>query len=247
MHHPEPVRGRRSMIARRRRARGRIRPFRTLAYGCVAVVCLSVGIILPLRWIDPPTTAFMFRDALQRDEPVRHRWVAWDGITPELAVAVIASEDQKFFQHSGFDWDSIRSALEERQAGGRLRGASTISQQLAKNLYLWPNQSWIRKGVEAYLTVWIEFLLPKHRILEIYLNVAEFGDGVFGAGAAADHLIGTPPGDLTRRDAALLAAVLPNPKRLSASDPSDYVRRRTGEIMGVVEDLGGIAYLASSP
>ena len=247
MRHREKVRGRQSMITRNRRARGLIGPFRTLVYGCVAVVCVSVGIVLPLRWIDPPTTAFMFRDELLRDGPVRHRWVAWDGIAPELAVAVIASEDQKFFQHSGFDWDSIRSAIDERQAGGRLRGASTISQQLAKNLYLWPNQSWIRKGVEAYLTAWIELFLPKHRILEIYLNVAEFGDGVFGAGAAADHLIGTPPGNLTRRDAALLAAVLPNPKRLSASDPSDYVRRRTGEIMGVVEDLGGIAYLADPP
>ena len=160
---------------------------------------------------------------------------------------MIASEDQKFFQHDGFDWASIQSAIETRQAGGRLRGASTISQQVAKNLYLWPNQSWIRKGAEAYLTVWIEFLWPKRRILEVYLNVAEFADGVFGVGAAADHLIGSPPGELTPRDAALLAAVLPNPKRLSAEDPSDYVRRRTSEIMAVVIDLGGVAYLADSP
>lgn len=235
------------MSPRKGHSRGRIRPLRMLVRGCLAGLCLSVGLVLPWRWIDPPTTAFILREGSLRDGPVRHRWIAWEGISPELAVAVVASEDQKFFQHDGFDWASIQSAIETKQAGGRLRGASTISQQVAKNLYLWPNQSWTRKGTEAYLTVWIELLWPKRRILEVYLNVAEFADGVFGVGAAADHVIGSPPGELTPRDAALLAAVLPNPKRLSAEDPSDYVRRRTSEIMAVVIDLGGVTYLADSP
>ena len=231
------------MRLRKRRSRGRIRPLRMLVLAGLASVCLSVGIVLPWRWIDPPTTAFMLREGRLRDDPLRHRWIAWNEVPPVLAVAVIASEDQKFFQHNGFDWDSIRSAIEESRTGGRLRGASTISQQVAKNLYLWPDQSWPRKGAEAYLTGWIELLWPKRRILEVYLNVAEFADGIFGAGAAADHVIGRAPGEFTSYDGALLAAVLPNPKRLSAAEPSDYVRRRAREIMAVVEDLGGVAYL----
>ncbi len=231
------------MRLRKRRSKGRIRPLRMLVLAGLASVCLSVGIVLPWRWVDPPTTAFMLREGRLRDDPLRHRWIAWNEVPPVLAVAVIASEDQKFFQHYGFDWDSIRSAIEDSRGGGRLRGASTISQQVAKNLYLWPDQSWLRKGAEAYLTGWIELLWPKRRILEVYLNVAEFADGVFGAGAAADHLIGRAPGEFTSYDAALLAAVLPNPKRLSAAEPSDYVRRRAREIMAVVEDLGGVAYL----
>ena len=232
------------MTLRKGRSRGRIRPLRMLVLAGLAGLCLSVGTVLPWRWHDPPTTAFMLREGRLREEPLRHRWIAWNELPPELAVAVIASEDQKFFQHNGFDWASIRSAIEESRGGSRLRGASTISQQVAKNLYLWPNQSWIRKGVEAYLTVWIELLWPKRRILEVYLNVAEFADGVFGTGAAADHLIGRAPGEFTSYDGALLAAVLPDPKRLSAATPSDYVRRRASEIMGVVEDLGGVGYLA---
>ena len=133
--------------------------------------------------------------------------------------------------------------MEENRRSGRFRGASTISQQVAKNVYLWPEQSWIRKGVEAYLTAWIELLWPKHRILEVYLNVAEFGAGVFGVGAAADRLIGKPPAELTAYDAAVLAAVLPSPKRMSAARPSEYVTRRAAEIMASVEQLGGITHL----
>ena len=175
------------------RSSRRLRLLRVLGLSLLAFICLTVALVLPWRWAAPPTTAFMARESRLRDEPVAHRWVDWEGISPNLAVAMIASEDQKFFQHNGFDWASIQSALEESRQGGRFRGASTISQQVAKNLYLWPEQSWIRKGAEAYLTAWIELLWPKRRILEVYLNVAEFGAGVFGVGAAADRLIGKPP------------------------------------------------------
>lgn len=216
---------------------------RASGLGVLAFICLTVALILPWRWTALPTTAFMVRENRLRDQPIAHRWVDWPGISPNLAVAVIASEDQKFFQHSGFDWESIQSSLEENRRSGRFRGASTISQQVAKNVYLWPEQSWIRKGVEAYLTAWIELLWPKRRILEVYLNVAEFGAGVFGVGAAADRLIGKPPAELTAYDAAVLAAVLPSPKRMSAARPSEYVTRRAAEIMASVEQLGGITYL----
>jgi monofunctional biosynthetic peptidoglycan transglycosylase len=169
--------------------------------------------------------------------------VAWDGISSHLPIAAVAAEDQKFPAHFGFDLDEIGKALERNRRGGRLRGASTISQQVAKNLYLWPGQSFVRKGLEAYFTVAIEVLWPKRRILEVYLNVAEFGPGIFGALAASRRVFGREPGDLTSRQAATLIAVLPNPKRMSAANPSEYVIRRTGEIQNAVAQLGGTAYL----
>jgi monofunctional biosynthetic peptidoglycan transglycosylase len=146
--------------------------------------------------------------------------------------------------HSGFDWDAIQSALERNREGGRLRGGSTISQQLAKNLYLWPSQNLLRKGAEAYFTVWIELLWPKRRILEVYLNVAEFGPGVFGVGAASDRYLNKAPASLSPYDAAVLVAVLPSPGRMSATSPSDYVRARARQIQAEVSRLGGVRYLS---
>ena len=140
------------------------------------VLVLTVGSVIVLSWVDPPTSAFIVREQLTR-RSVQHRWVDWPQISPQIKVAVIAAEDQKFPDHHGFDLDSINDALEDRDRGRRVRGASTISQQVAKNLFLWPGQSWIRKGLEAYFTVLIETLWPKRRILEVYLNLAEFGIG----------------------------------------------------------------------
>ena len=175
---------------------------------------------------------------------LHHQWVRWDDISPHLPIAAVAAEDQKFPGHFGFDFDSIADALEEKQRGGRLRGASTISQQVAKNLYLWPGQNLVRKGLEAYFTVAIELMWPKRRILEVYLNVAEFGPGVFGVLAASRHAFLREPGDLTPRQAATLVAVLPSPKRMSAASPSEYVLRRTREIQAAVAQLGGAGYLS---
>jgi monofunctional glycosyltransferase len=210
---------------------------------------LTIGSVLLFRWLDPPTTAFMLHDraaaALRHDQRyvLRHHWTDWSKISAPMKIAVIASEDQTFPDHYGFDLKSINDAIEERERGRRVRGASTISQQVAKNLFLWPGQSWIRKGLEAYFTVLIESLWPKRRILETYLNVAEFGKGVFGVGAAAETFFGKPAARLNYPDAALLAAVLPSPKRMRVDRPSRYVRERQQWIMAQMRGLGGSGLL----
>ena len=207
-------------------------------------IALTVLLVLPWRWIPPPTTAFMLRERIVGGGAPHHQWVSWDRISPHLPIAAVAAEDQKFPDHFGFDFDSIADALAERQRGGRLRGASTISQQVAKNLYLWPGQNLVRKGLEAYFTVAIELLWSKRRILEVYLNVAEFGPGTFGVLAASRHAFLREPGDLTPRQAATLIAVLPSPRRMSAASPSEYVLRRARQIQQAVAQLGGAAYLS---
>jgi monofunctional glycosyltransferase len=208
----------------------------------VWVFALTIFPVLLLRWVDPPTSAFMLRERITRS--IQHRWVDWPQISPHVKVAVIASEDQKFPEHHGFDLDSINDALEERERGRRVRGASTISQQVAKNLFLWPGQSWVRKGFEAYYTVLIETLWPKRRILEVYLNIAEFGTGVFGVGAASEVYFHKRAARLSAPDAALLAAVLPNPKRLRVAAPSRYVRSRQDWILGQMRGIGGVGLLS---
>jgi monofunctional biosynthetic peptidoglycan transglycosylase len=210
---------------------------------------LTIGAVAALRWIDPPTSSFMLRDRAaaaqgnQRRHVVRHRWVEWSQISSSMKVAVIAAEDQTFPSHHGFDLKSINDALVDRERGRRVRGASTISQQVAKNLFLWPGQSWVRKGLEAYFTVLIETLWPKRRILEVYLNVAEFGRGVFGVGPAAEVFFRKPAARLNTYDAALLAAVLPSPKRMRVNSPSRYVRERQAWIVAQMRGLGGTSLL----
>lgn len=202
-----------------------------------------------MRWIDPFTSAFILRARAvaliegDRNFKFKRQWADYDAIAAPLKLAVIASEDQKFPQHWGFDLGSIHHAMEQRERG-RVRGASTLSQQVAKNLYLWPGQSWVRKGIEAYFTVLIETLWPKRRILEIYLNIAEFGVGTYGAEAAGKKFFGKSAARLNGREAALLAAVLPNPKRLRVDKPSAYVRARQSWILGQMNRLGGPNYLA---
>ncbi|MDE2971049.1 MAG: monofunctional biosynthetic peptidoglycan transglycosylase [Acidobacteriota bacterium] len=223
----------------------RFRRWGRIALGAaVGWIAVTILLVLPWRWIPPPTTAFMLRERIAGEGTLHYQWVRWHDISPHLPIAAVAAEDQKFPGHFGFDFDSIADAMEEKRRGGRLRGASTISQQVAKNLYLWPGQNLVRKGLEAYFTVAIELMWPKRRILEVYLNVAEFGPGVFGALAASRHAFLREPGDLTPRQAATLVAVLPSPKRMSAADPSEYVRRRTREIQEAVAQLGGAGYLS---
>lgn len=182
---------------------------------------------------------------LRHAGPVRYHWVPWREISPHLPVAVVAAEDQKFPHHHGFDFASISSALsgEEERTTRRVRGASTISQQVAKNLFLWPGRSWLRKGLEAWLTLWIEWLWPKRRTLEIYLNIAEFGPGIFGVGAASAAYFETSPARLDPADAARLAAVLPDPKRLRVGDPGPYASERAARIQEQAAMLGGPAFL----
>ncbi|MBA1148128.1 monofunctional biosynthetic peptidoglycan transglycosylase [Ectothiorhodospiraceae bacterium WFHF3C12] len=210
---------------------------------------LTSGLVLTLRWADPPTSAFVMRHNWLAERggdwrPARLEWTDWSRIPAPLPLAVVASEDQRFPSHWGFDLEAISKALAEHQRGGRLRGASTISQQVAKNLFLWPGRSYVRKGLEAYFTGLIELFWSKRRILEVYLNVAQFGPNTFGVGQAAPTLFNRSPDALRPHQAALMAAVLPNPDRLSVRDPSPYVRERQGWILRQMHLLGGPAYLA---
>lgn len=186
--------------------------------------------VLALRWIAPPTTSFM---AQQRGSvrELAYTWVDRGRIARAAAHAVIAAEDQKFLRHNGLDLASINDALADYRAGDGLRGASTITQQVAKNLFLWPGRSFARKALEAYFALLLETCLPKQRILELYLNIAEFGPGVFGVEAAAQRFFGLRASGLQPSHAALLAAVLPNPERLAAAHPSTYLRERQSWIL----------------
>ena len=207
------------------------------------LVGMPLLLIALMRWIDPVASAFMLQRqvALWAEGSwhwVRYEWVDWDYIAPAMPLAAVAAEDQRFAQHWGFDLDAIADALEDRAAGGRVRGASTISQQVAKNLFLWSGRSWLRKGLEAYLTLAVEALWPKRRILEVYLNIAQFGPDVFGVGAASARYFDTTPAQLSVHQAALLAAVLPSPTRYRIDPPSDYVHGRALHIQGQMRQLG---------
>jgi monofunctional biosynthetic peptidoglycan transglycosylase len=215
----------------------------------LVVVALTVVPVVCLRWIPPPTSAFMLEKRVagyfrgDHQGAIRYRWVGWQSISPQMRLAVVAAEDQKFPQHWGFDFDSIVDAVEHQGAKGRLRGASTITQQVARNLFLWSGRSYLRKGLEAYFTLLLELSWSKRRILEVYLNLAEFGDGAYGVSVAAQAFFGKRPAQLQAPEAALLAAVLPNPARLRAGNPSAYVRERAGWIEEQMAHLGGPAYL----
>ena len=214
----------------------------------LCLVALSVLLVLVLRWVPPPFTALMVERKLeswQSGEPIdlQRRWRPWSELPDDLKMAVIAAEDQKFAEHWGFDIAAIRAALAHNERGGSLRGASTLSQQVAKNLFLWSGRSWARKGLEAWLTGWIELLWPKQRILEVYLNSVEWGNGIFGAEAAAQHHFDTGAPYLSTRQASQLAAVLPNPRVWNAGRPSAYVNQRAAWIRQQMRQLGGSGYL----
>ena len=219
-----------------------------------AVIIALIATILPvvlLRWIPPVTSAVMISKSIsslwsdKKGYKTRYKWTPWEKISQHAGIAVVAAEDQMLPEHFGFDLESISDALEKHSRGKRLRGASTISQQVAKNLFLWSGRSFIRKGLEAYFTLLIEAAWPKQRILEVYLNIAEFGRGIFGVGAASEVFFKKPPSKLTPSEAALLAAVLPNPIRLRADRPTKYVYGRRDWILDQMAQLGGAVYLKS--
>jgi monofunctional biosynthetic peptidoglycan transglycosylase len=232
------------------RQRRRRRFLRTrLAAGLLLLVVATAMPIVVLRWVRPLTTSFMLQRyflpaaggaACKR---ISYPWVAWDDISSHVPIAVVAAEDQLFFDHAGFDFRSIADAVGERRADEPVRGASTITQQVAKNLFLWPGRSWVRKALEAYATVLIELSWPKRRILEVYLNVAQFGPCSFGVAAASTELLGKRAASLTPADAALLAAVLPNPTVFRVDRPSRQVLERAAWIRRQVGRLGGPAFL----
>ena len=201
----------------------------------------SILLTLPLRWFNPFTSAFILQEQLEDKKIIHLNWVPYADIADTLAISIVASEDQKFPEHYGFDFTALSKALNEDRE--QTRGASTITQQLVKNIYLWSGRSYFRKGLEAYLTVLLECFLPKRRILEIYLNVVEFAPAVYGIGNASRMLFSRSPGQISAHQAALLAAVLPNPKGLSAKYPSLYVLQRAQQIQIAVRSLGGPGYL----
>jgi monofunctional biosynthetic peptidoglycan transglycosylase len=174
---------------------------------------------------------------------IAYHWVSYEEISKHMIVAVIASEDQNFPFHFGFDFKQIEKAIEESQRGGRLRGASTITQQVAKNLFLWEGKSFARKGIEAYFTLLIEIFWTKERIIEVYLNIIEMGDMVFGVGAASKIFFDINPRKLQIDQAALLAAELPNPRKFSVRNPSDYLLKRKDWIKRQMGLMGGVSYL----
>lgn len=217
---------------------------RALLYTLLTWVGVTVGTVLLLRWLPPPTTSFILQNRIEALRagygfyPYPYRWVDYGRIAPVMALAVVAAEDQRFREHLGVDLTGIRQAIRDNQYRNRPRGASTITQQTAKNLFLWRTQSWLRKGIELYFTALLELLWPKQRILEVYLNVAQFGGGVFGVEAAAQTYFKRPAAQLTREQAALLAAVLPSPSLLNADAPSDYLRQRQRWVLNQMQRLG---------
>lgn len=220
------------MVSLWRRAR------RWLLRFLLGLVLLSVGLVLLLRWVDPPWSAVMLQRMATEGMPQAQAWVDLHQIAPAMQLAVVAAEDQRFPHHHGFDTREILAAVERRLDGGLLRGASTISQQTARNLFLWQGRSFLRKGLEVWFTVLIEGLWPKHRILEIYLNFAETGERMFGVAVASERYFGISPAELGARQAALIAAALPNPVRYRVESPSRHLRARQDWILRQMDNLG---------
>lgn len=188
---------------------------------------ISILLVLVFQWVPVPFTPLMgIRYVQNPEQRFEHDWVPMEEISPYLQLAVIASEDQNFETHNGFDVEAIQKVLKNHEAGEPMRGASTISQQTAKNVFLWPGRSWVRKGLEAYFTLLIEASWSKERILEVYLNSVEMGNGVYGAKAASEYWFHKSAAKLTKREAAALAAILPNPRDYQANPPTRYIQSR---------------------
>ncbi len=207
----------------------------------LALVALSLLMVIVYKWLPVPFTPLMVIRACDSETPrLRHHWVSIQKISHAMPLAVVASEDNRFMTHHGFDHEQIRQAMEEAKRGKRRRGASTISQQTAKNVFLWPGRTWIRKGLEAYFTVLIEFVWGKERIMEVYLNSIEMGRGIFGVEAAANAYFSKSAIALTRPEAALIAASLPNPRKRNPASPSAYMRRRQGAILSLMRKMAAV-------
>lgn len=208
----------------------------------LAFIAVTVLWVLMLKWVPVWVTPLMVSRSIEyrsdEDFCTHKKWRRYEKISPEMAKAVIASEDNLFAEHNGFDWKEMRKAIEDhKKKGKKLRGASTISQQTAKNVFLWPSRSFVRKAFEAYFTILIEWIWGKERILEVYLNVAEMGKGIYGAEAAAQEFFGKSASELNRREASLITACLPNPIDRHADKPSLYVNKRAGQIRALIPKI----------
>lgn len=202
----------------------------------------SILMTVAYKYLPVEVTPLMLIRYFQDDLPIHHKWVPLKQISPDLPQAVVASEDNRFMTHNGFDTQAIQQAIDEAQNGRRQRGASTISQQTAKNVFLWPGRSWFRKGLEVYFTKLIEWIWGKRRIMEVYLNSIEMGKGIYGAWAVAKYHFNTTPGNLSRGQCALIAASLPNPRRFNSGSPSEYLLGRQAAILWNMDNVGRIDF-----
>ncbi len=213
--------------------------FRFIFKILLGLFLFSIFIVVVYKWVPVPFTPLMaIRYFENPEEKIEHDWVPIEDISRHLQLAVITSEDQNFVRHKGFDFEAIKKAMEDNRSGRRIRGASTISQQTAKNVFLWPGRTWFRKGMEAYFTFLIEMLWSKERILEVYLNSIEMGRGVYGAEAAAQHWFGKQASALSAYESAAIAAVLPNPREYRASPASNFIQRRKNWIVNQMHNYG---------
>jgi monofunctional biosynthetic peptidoglycan transglycosylase len=208
---------------------------------------LSIVSVIIFKWVPIPFTPLMITRIIEfkldgEDAIYSHDWVPLEDISLNLQKAVIASEDGNFLKHSGFDFQAIQKAFKNNSKGRKLKGGSTISQQTAKNVFLWQGRSYVRKGLEAYFTVLIELIWGKERIMEVYLNSIEMGNGVYGAEAASQHWYRTNASNLTKNQAAGIASILPNPRKYKATNSSSYIERRKGKILRVMRQVGKIEY-----
>lgn len=225
------------------------RLWRALLWLTLGFIAFSILLVLVFRFVPVPYSGVMLERQLNAwwtgdtRYHARQQWVPYERIAKAAPLAVIAAEDQKFPGHYGFDLEQMEKAWHAHQRGKRLRGASTISQQVAKNLFLWSGRSYVRKGLEVWFTLLIETLWSKERIVEVHLNIVEYGKGVFGVGAASQHYFGRSAAQLSWPQAALLASVLPNPHRFKVDKPSSYVYRRQAWVMNQMRGLGGVDYL----
>jgi monofunctional biosynthetic peptidoglycan transglycosylase len=221
--------------------------FRFLLKIIIWFFVISIGLVVLFKWVPIPITPLMVIRTIQQstngEEVVwKHNWVSIDNISKNLQLAVICTEDQNFLNHHGFDMDAIEKAIEYNKKGKRTRGASTISQQTAKNVFLWPHRSWFRKGLETYFTFLIELIWSKERIIEVYLNSIEMGKGVYGAEAAAQHWFKRPAASLRQQEAAAIAAILPNPLRYRANPATNYIQSRKNWITRQMRFFGPLNY-----
>lgn len=216
-----------------------------LLFVVVSFVLISILVVLPFRWVNPPLTMVMIDRWWQAPAgyQTKQNWLSWQDIPPQAAMSVVTSEDQRFPHHNGFDLTEIKNALKAKWQGKKLRGASTISQQVARNVYLWTGRSWFRKSLEVWFTGLIELLWGKQRILEIYLNIAEWGDGIFGIEAASLHYFAKPLHTLTPMQMALLASVLPNPIRYNPANPTRYIHSKAEWNIWQQRKLGGVNWI----
>lgn len=214
----------------------------------LCIVLFIISILLPIlyRWVNPPVTSLMIIRKISNGYSMEKTWKKLDEISPHMVSCAVAAEDNNFLGHRGFDWGAIQKAIDERESGKRKRGASTISQQTAKNVFLWPKQSWFRKGMETYFTFLIEAFWTKERIMEVYLNVIEMGKGIYGAEAAAQHYFHTSALKLNLRQAALITAAYPDPLHRNPAKPGPYLQTQSTRIMNLTGKIGKIKFDSES-